>query len=227
MNFVKKFIVSTLMLVSILRTISPMERANPVLSFGSPENAKKFAQDYFALPENRRTPIEYLVPAFFALNLQYPVHEAAKYALMPILKHLIKICRFKLNTQDEYGNQPLHCAASSDNPEAINFLLTIPRIKIEALNASHMTPLIWAAFNGKVNSVKALLAAHANPNSQDISGNTPLHYACMNKQTDLVRILLTTPEIKINATNRHGMTPLQCTSEPEIIAMLRVASSNE
>ena len=52
------------------------------------------------------------------------------------------------------------------------------------------TPLIRAAHNGHVATVKALLAAGADPAALDAGDNTPLHWAAMRGHVEVVAALV-------------------------------------
>ena len=81
-----------------------------------------------------------------------------------------------------------------------------------------MTALTIAAALGKVESVKALLAAKANVNLADALGDTPLHKACfppiskdqaseMKAKREIVGLLLAA-KAKVNLKDKQGWTPL-------------------
>lgn len=52
------------------------------------------------------------------------------------------------------------------------------------------TPLHIVSRDGRMEIVKSLIAAHANPNIKNDEGSTALHEACRNGKTAIVQLLL-------------------------------------
>ena len=52
-----------------------------------------------------------------------------------------------------------------------------------------------------------MMCCRFRPNEQDISGNTPLHLACLARKTQIVVYLLHAPECDPNIQNGEGDTP--------------------
>lgn len=78
---------------------------------------------------------------------------------------------------------------------------------VDAAQADGTTALHWAARNDDLATAKALLAARANPNSQNRYGVTPLSLACTNGSAPLVAALLDAGADP-NLALRGGETPL-------------------
>jgi len=105
----------------------------------------------------------------------------------------------------------------SDNLEDTNAIIeTVESLSedndIDARNADGVTTLMLATEEGSVEKVTALLEAQANPNLQDISGNTALHYAARNGKFRATTVLLS-PKAGIiqadpNLQDSTGKTPL-------------------
>ena len=78
-----------------------------------------------------------------------------------------------------------------------------------AADADGWTPLIWAAREGRVNAVRALLERGADPNLPDSSGNgwTPLLHAIHRDQPDVVEALLD-GGAKADRQIGNGLSPL-------------------
>ena len=72
----------------------------------------------------------------------------------------------------------------------------------EARNEAH-----YAALDGRVEDVRAALAAGADPSLADRSGFTPLHFAAQQGQPGAARLLVETGA-DIEARNKYGNTPL-------------------
>ena len=70
------------------------------------------------------------------------------------------------------------------------------------------TPLGWAAFAGKVDLAKLLLAKSADPNVAAAKGSHPLHMAVWNGDAPEIVQLLIDGGAQLDATNRDGKTAL-------------------
>lgn len=82
----------------------------------------------------------------------------------------------------------------------------------------------FAASIGKLEAVLALLAAGADTEVQDHSGNTALHAACVSDQPACARALLAAGA-DVTRKNAEGRTALELTADPELIALIRAAAS--
>jgi ankyrin repeat protein len=68
------------------------------------------------------------------------------------------------------------------------------------------TPLIRAAHNGQIATVRALLASGADPAALDAGDNTPLHWAAMRGHVECV-VALVAAGAPVNAVNAAGEAP--------------------
>ena len=98
-----------------------------------------------------------------------------------------------------------------------------PRRKKNQARTEAVVALTWAASQGDLDEVRALLAAGVEPGSADYDGRTPLHRAAAEGQTEVVRYLLAAgadPHPK----DRWGGTPqsdAEAGDQTEIAALLR------
>lgn len=88
------------------------------------------------------------------------------------------------------GNSAVHVAAAEDPPDYLAALLEHGVDPRTAHPASGRTPLHAAAIAGRMENIRALLAAGANLDARDRDGNTPLHFAGSAGDTKLVLLLL-------------------------------------
>eukprot|EP01027_Heterolobosea_sp_BB2_P014661 GEZU01021028.1.p1 GENE.GEZU01021028.1~~GEZU01021028.1.p1 ORF type:complete len:215 (-),score=56.31 GEZU01021028.1:20-664(-) len=72
---------------------------------------------------------------------------------------------------------------------------------------NQVTPLHWAAREGKLNVLEFLLENGADINFQDKDGYSALHYAALNGHTDVVRHLVK-EGANVNAVDNQLRTPL-------------------
>ncbi|CAN5134497.1 hypothetical protein BH09DEP1_BH09DEP1_5070 [soil metagenome] len=70
-------------------------------------------------------------------------------------------------------------AAGAGNIKGLNYHIVTQKMSPNTFNSSGRSALSLAAGNGQLESVKYLLNARANPNIQDVSGLTPLHWAVL------------------------------------------------
>jgi len=120
--------------------------------------------------------------------------------------------KVKINEQDIMGNTPLHNAAVSGGEQVVDFLLkkgADPTIK----NNNKEIPLHKAAYSGTKKAVELLLVNLPSGitladtiNAQDIKGNTPLHYATLNLNEEVIPYLLE-KGASITKANQGGQRP--------------------
>jgi len=94
------------------------------------------------------------------------------------------------------------------NAKANPVVTGVPNLKADMGD----TPLHRAAWEGRTETVTALLANGANPNAQNEFGNTPLHVAAGKGRAATVTALLV-PAADRNAKDIKGRTPLQWATE--------------
>lgn len=118
-------------------------------------------------------------------------------------------------------NNPLHRAIFLDNPDMIEYLIQRNLLSVEhtlmhlpkrfkegiKLDPETLTPLLYAAHRGHVNSFNTLLGLGADINARDSLGNNTLHHAIWGKNASLVQRLERMEEK--NVANEVGFTPIQ------------------
>lgn len=108
--------------------------------------------------------------------------------------------------------------------QTAEFLSTLSRSPqlANSLSSEGATPLMYAAYWGKVAYTKALLSHHARPNITDSDGFTALHLAAAKGHIQTTKLLLQS-HADVNLLNRKGMTPLMLAAQngfEEIIRLL-------
>lgn len=82
------------------------------------------------------------------------------------------------------------------------------RLNVNDLNSrTDRTPLMEAAQNAHVDTVRLLLAHGAEVNAKGQCGNTALHYAVLSTNVEVCRLLIE-HQADVNAINETGHTPL-------------------
>ncbi|XP_022800162.1 ankyrin repeat domain-containing protein 50-like [Stylophora pistillata] len=100
----------------------------------------------------------------------------------------------------------LHCAAQGGDTDVIDLIFThFP--DIESKTTEGYSPLMVAAFNGKLHAVKWFLEKGANVTSVDNRRWNMLHFAAYGGDTDVIDLMHThLPDIE--SKTGHGSTPL-------------------
>jgi ankyrin repeat protein len=117
--------------------------------------------------------------------------------------------------QDTFGSTPIHDAIDAydqSNPTVLDCiareLINATRVQgLHLYNKAGQSPLHIAAMRGNVWIAKLLLNYGANPNTRDLKGNTPLHYA----SSPLIRNKLLSHGADTSLVNFSGQTPLSNT----------------
>ena len=108
------------------------------------------------------------------------------------------------NAVDERGRTALNVALREDSGNALDALLSDPRLALNALSPKGETPLMLAAIRGRLDWVQKMVKMGAKINQP---GWTPLHYACSGPDNGVAAWLLS-QGADINARSANGTTPL-------------------
>ena len=128
-----------------------------------------------------------------------------------------------VNTQDKHGDSPLHSALLYHNTDNIALLLE-HNADLSLINAGGRMPIHVAS---EVDALKLLIGKGADPNVQDLVGNSPLHYAVADKDKERAKFLVQLESINVNLANEAGSTPLHLTSgDSELANLLLEAGAN-
>ncbi len=138
-----------------------------------------------------------------------PLHIAANYGNKEILRILLENGA-DIDATDNRGKSSIIYAVKAGKGDAAKFLKE-SGADINLTDDSGKTALDYANLGGKASILKNVFK-DAEIHT-DTYGNTPLHLACYNGQSETVRVLLQNPEIDINATNDLGVTALHVAVE--------------
>ncbi|KAM0823533.1 hypothetical protein ACQ4PT_070810 [Festuca glaucescens] len=92
--------------------------------------------------------------------------------------------------KDSDGNTALHWAASRGCLESCRFLVEESGLDVNAVSKLGMTPMSYAAHEGKTQVIRYLLDRGVDPAMSDERGTTPLHNAALQGHCEVVRLLL-------------------------------------
>lgn len=151
---------------------------------------------------------------------QKNIFDVARSGTVEELKDLISIKADTINTANEHGYTPLTLAAYNANDEVALYL--IDKVKDINGNSKYGTPLAAAVFKGRIEIVKALVKANANPNIADTNGSTPLHYAIIIRDENMIKMLVDA-NADVNFKDKRGNSALdyaEMTKNENIILLL-------
>jgi len=116
--------------------------------------------------------------------------------------------RFARMLIDEGADFDIFAAATLGDVERVKVLLASECNVACRTNAAGLTPLHWAAINGRVEIAEMLLAKGADVNATDQDGYTPLHLSAADDQAQLAFVLLGY-NADVEARTRAGETALE------------------
>src|SRR6266702_2549186 len=122
-----------------------------------------------------------------------------------------------VNAENDRGETPLHLVSqgkydSQEHGVGIARLLLARGMDANAQDKSHSTPLLWAAFYGRLKITQMLLDHGANANMKNDHGETPLHqvsqgeYDSHEQGVGITRLLLAR-DVDADAQNKNHFTP--------------------
>lgn len=188
----------------------PLHRAIESDDFSRAENlckleVVKYLVENAHLDINKKGPFE-----------RTPLHWAAKYDFLDLIKYLIKQGA-DINAKDDIGYTPLHTAADYGNVPVVKYFVEETKADVNAGNIQGNTPLHMAIICGsstpdanqrKLDIIKCLVECkQININAKGLIGNTPLHEAAVSGTLNMIMYLVENGA-DVHAKNEDGDTPL-------------------
>ena len=140
-----------------------------------------------------------------------PLMWAARRGDIPVMSALMNQGA-DANDCDEFGRTALHWALISKELDAFERLTQHPGVDVNCRDANGMTPLFYACKYREGPSlertVRRLLAVEGVDVNCPELNTTPLHLAADAKQHAVVRLLVPTPDLRINEVDVKGRTAL-------------------
>ncbi|VVC30942.1 Ankyrin repeat-containing domain,Ankyrin repeat [Cinara cedri] len=138
-----------------------------------------------------------------------PLHSAAYFGQLDIVKFLINTRGADFNAKTDQGWTPLLLAVQKGNLDVVKYLVDEKGADFTLKNSYGNTPLHFAASSGKLDVAKYLIDEKGvDFNLKDSYGNTPLHFAASSGNLDLVKYLVDEKGADFNLKNYHGRTSL-------------------
>ena len=176
-----------------------------------------------------------LLPSQYLYDMECDIHETtATLRRTPlhfaVLRHKMacfhKLLAFGANPdpRDTFGNSVCHYAAEDGATDILDVLVRHD-IDLDAQDITRKTPLMKATRNGKINTVKRLLAAGCSLNIRDKNGDTALHFSARQGRVELVGALVDAGS-DVNMQNQWGHAPLMeavCYNNKDAASRLLVA----
>ena len=135
-----------------------------------------------------------------------PLHIAAGYGEVDIVKILLDLQINDIHCRDELGCTPLHHACEEGRLNVLRVLLE-RGANVEAVDESGCTALFPACFRGFEDVIEFLLKRGANAEAVDDAGMTPIFYAVDGRQSDAV-LMMVEYGCNVNLSDDYGDTPL-------------------
>ncbi|OMO67235.1 hypothetical protein CCACVL1_20687 [Corchorus capsularis] len=141
------------------------------------------------------------------------LHLAAAKGHVEIVKELVKVDPGTCTVRNEDGKTPLHLAAIKGKVEVARVLVRACPESARAVTERDETALHLCVGNNRLVGLKSLIEEIWKNDDQllnwkDCDGNTVLHLAVAKKQIEIIKFLLTSRGLDINATNKNGFTAL-------------------
>lgn len=142
----------------------------------------------------------------------FPLHVAVQRNNMPMVRLLLK-SGANVFCGDRNGKTALHLSASSTTVSNLDMvqLLVDGGSPVNQRDKGGATPLSLACQCGHRAVALHLLSQGADASCANLSGNTPLHHACVAAPHDVELVdRLLAAGAPVNKTNSQGMTALSC-----------------
>lgn len=138
------------------------------------------------------------------------IHIAVNKEFVNCVRSLTKYtAQLDVNTQDEYGDTPLHDAVGKRNEEIVDLLVNFPTIDFTVKNKRSFNTFHQAALKGNTHATERILSK--KPELVDVKkkdGYSALHLAALNNYYSLAKILLTKGRCTIDLKNDEQQTAL-------------------
>ena len=137
------------------------------------------------------------------------LHHCVDKGMIASVKRLLTIRNIDVDARNERKQTPLSIASCSDYEEIVRMLVD-KGADVNAKDDMSHTPVIWAAINQNVDLIRLFAEKGADLNASDVGGFTALHNAVNYGSSHLpvIRELVLTYRVDINAKNEDGKTPL-------------------
>lgn len=151
-------------------------------------------------------------------GLMYLASKHGYYFNTELRKTVLKLLQRKdldINAESKSGNTALLNAITSNYDEVLEFLLKRKDLDINHTRKhDNYSALNLVIKNSNIATIKSVLSRKdINVNNQDINGDTPLMFACKNKDKTNIQLLLAHKKIDLTLKNKAGQTAYDLAAE--------------
>nr|CAH7722319.1 unnamed protein product [Callosobruchus chinensis] len=133
------------------------------------------------------------------------LHLASEQGYLHVCDSLLTNKAF-INSKSRNGRTALHLAAMNGYIHLVKFLIKDHNAVIDILTLKKQTPLHLAAAAGQIEVCKLLLELGADIDATDEQGQKPIHAACQNNYSEVVKLFLQQHPSLVMATTKDGDT---------------------
>ena len=135
------------------------------------------------------------------------LHIASTCGHVEMVSHLLDDFKADPSATDGYGETPLDAAVRAAHMDIVNLLSSAGAPSIRP-SVEYQLQLMASALSGDIATLKLLRAAGMNFACTTSSGKTVLHVAAHGNQLEVVKYLLTLPEVKLDTLDDRGCCPV-------------------
>ncbi|CDS37629.1 Ankyrin repeat domain containing protein [Echinococcus multilocularis] len=190
-------------------------------------------EDLFAFLYNSAPQLLYLFVRMPTTRGSTCLHYAVGHGAWRVVSLILNTGYADANKKNSFGFSSIMIAAISDSIDSsaipvLERLLAAGDVNARAGTAPGQTPLMLAARKANTTVVELLLRHGADVNAQDDIGNTALMCAIDCGNLDMVKLLITRPELNVDLKDQEGSTALsiaEAGGNEEIIRLMRERSA--
>lgn len=147
-----------------------------------------------------------------------PMHWAIREGHLPMVVLLMQYGADP-NVRDAEGCAAIHVAVQCNHTNIVAYLIA-KGVDPDLYDANGKTPLMWATWRTfGIDPTRTLLSMHASVNLQDrTQRNSPLHYACMSQNSNVLSALVNSGA-DLETKNERGETPLDIARQKKNVWM--------
>jgi hypothetical protein len=135
------------------------------------------------------------------------LHLAASNGHADLVHLLLERYGASHTVKDRYNSTPLDDAIREGHLEVVELLQGFAKTSIPSTDY-YIEQFIQAAAENNLNVIQILHASGLDPNCCDFDHRTALHLAVSNRSKDVLRFLVSLPNIQLGPIDRMGHTPL-------------------